>query len=76
MWGYRPRYEPVYDFSLKTRKYSTQTDLEKVHDTPRLRTVGNMQEVHGKVYPADVKTLINIVREHNREPGVFDYNYG
>ena len=26
-WGYTPRYEPVYSFSLKSRKYETQTDL-------------------------------------------------
>ena len=29
-WGYHPRYEPVYDFSIKSRKYSSQTDLEKL----------------------------------------------
>ena len=22
-WGYTPRYEPVYDFSIKARKYET-----------------------------------------------------
>ena len=35
-WGYHPRYEPVYSFSLKARKYENQTDLERVNDHPRL----------------------------------------
>ena len=41
-WGYHPRYEPVYGFSLKSRKYESQTDLEKVKDTPRLSPTGDM----------------------------------
>ena len=74
-WGYHPRYEPVYEFSLKSRKYSTQTDMERVMDTPRLSPVGNMANKHGMVNPADVKIFCQISMEHNREPGVFDYNH-
>ena len=35
-WGYKPRYEPVYDFSLKARKYEGQTEVDRVNDHPRL----------------------------------------
>ena len=75
-WGYHPRYEPVYDFSIKARKYSTQTDAERVYDTPRLNPTGNMSNKNHEVYQKDVRTFVEIVREHNREPGVFDYNQG
>ena len=66
-WGYTPRYEPVYDFSLKARKYETQTDMERVNDTPRLHITGNISENQGVVKAHDVKTLTSIVNEHNRE---------
>ena len=39
-WGYKPRYEPVYAFSIKSRKYEEQTDMEKVMDTPRMHNSG------------------------------------
>ena len=75
-WGYTPRYEPKYSFSLKSRKYEGQTDLEKVMDSPRLSATGKMPEKYQKVAPADVKTMVQINMEHNRQPGVFDYNFG
>lgn len=40
-WGYKPRYEPVYDFSLKHQKYEGQTELERVNDHPRLTPQGD-----------------------------------
>lgn len=40
-WGYTPRYAPVYDFSIKQRKYDAMTMEERVNDTPRLRTVSS-----------------------------------
>ena len=46
-WGYHPRYEPVYSFSLKSRKYETQTDLERVYDTPRLDCSEPQYSRHG-----------------------------
>ena len=54
-WGYKPRYEPVHDFSLKARKYETQTDIEKVHDTPRLTPTGMMQSKRGYVPAGEVR---------------------
>ena len=34
-------------------------------------------DVKHKRYPAEnVRTFCQIMMEHNREPGVFDYNYG
>ncbi len=37
-WGYKPRYNPIYAFSLKNKKYESQTAEERVRDTPRLNT--------------------------------------
>ena len=75
-WGYKPRYEPVYDFSLKARKYENQTDMERVMDAPRLNPAGNQHTRKQIMEPQDVKTFVQIAMEHNRVPGVFDYNYG
>ena len=75
-WGYHPRYEAKYDFSIKTHKYATQTREERVADTPRMRTKESKNAIQGMANTSDVNTLIRIAREHNREPGVFDYNYG
>ena len=74
-WGYKPRYNPVYDFSIKQRKYNTQTRLEKVNDTPRIKTTTQRYEQKGCVDPKKVRTLTYILKEHNRVPGAFDYNY-
>jgi hypothetical protein len=35
-WGYHPRYEPKYEFSIKARKYATQTPEEAINDIPRI----------------------------------------
>ena len=66
----------MYSFSLKSRKYETQTDREKVLDTPRMRTNGNQYGNKNLEDPGQVKTLCSIMLEHNRMPGSFDYNYG
>ena len=60
---------------MKAKKYETQTDLEKVHDHPRLTPQGDMRDKRGIVNPRDVKTFVQILMEHNRAPGAFDYNY-
>ena len=75
-WGYVPRYEPVYNFSMKAQKYSQQTERERVLDTPRLSPNGAFNEKNKMHEAKDVRTFIQILREHNREPGVFDYNAG
>ena len=49
--------------------------MEKVMDTPRLSPTGDMWHKRGKIDPADVKMISNIVMEHNRMPGAFDYNF-
>ena len=74
-WGYHPRYEPVYDFSIKARRYATQTKSEKVRDTPRLMATGNRFERRGLMDTEKVHTFMYILREHNRIPGKFNYNY-
>ena len=65
-WGYKPRYESKYDFSLKTRKQETQTPLEKLNDIPRLSPNGDMTAKRGTVPAKDVRTITQIVMEHNR----------
>jgi hypothetical protein len=74
-WGYTPRYTPVHDFSIKQRKYDSQTEEERIHDAPRLRRSGKHNNNEGKMEPVDVRSFISVVTEHNRQPGVFDYNF-
>ena len=74
-WGYKPRYEPIYNFSLKTKKYALQTREEYYKDTPRLVTVSGKERRTGIETPKNVRTLVSIAQEHNRVPGLFDYNY-
>ena len=74
-WGYKPRYEPKTDFSLKKRRYDLQTKSQRVRDTPRLMTTTHMYARKGVTRPEEVKTLSYILREHNRIPGTFDYSY-
>ena len=44
-------------------------------DTPRLTPTGNMLQKKEAVDGKDVRTFTQIAMEHNREPGVFDYNH-
>jgi hypothetical protein len=74
-WGYKPRYEPVYQFSIKKSKYAEQTREEYFADTPRLTTVMGRERKEGFATPKDVRTLVSIASEHNRHPGEFDYNF-
>mmetsp|Transcript_14360 Transcript_14360/g.12652 ORF Transcript_14360/g.12652 Transcript_14360/m.12652 type:complete len:112 (+) Transcript_14360:13-348(+) len=39
-WGYIPRFEPTYGFSIKAKKYAEQSQEEKLYDTPRLPSSG------------------------------------
>ncbi len=75
-WGFTPRYEAKYDFSIKTAKYAAQTREETYRDIPRLRTASTSDHKAGWIEPKDVRTLVNIAKEHNRAPGVFNYNDG
>ena len=75
-WGYHPRYEAKLPFSIKTAKYEAQTPLEAVRDIPRIHRKASMiygQEGISK--PKEVRSMMNVFLEHNRAPGVFDYNY-
>ena len=74
-WGFHPRYEGKYDFSIKSRKQAAQTREETIRDVPRLRLHDAKDERSGYVKHSDVQSLIMITREHNRQPGVFDYTY-
>jgi hypothetical protein len=74
-WGYRPRYDAKYDFSIKTAKYAAQTREESLRDMPRLHVQAGRMKQEKLVEPKQVRDFIMIVSEHNRQPGVFDYNY-
>lgn len=74
-WGFHPRYEGVYDFSIKSRKQATQDHQEKMLDTPRLSMYDTRDARQGYMRHKDVEMLIMIAREHNRMPGAFNYNY-
>ena len=74
-WGFNPRYEGKYDFSIKTRKQASQSREEQMGDMPRLRTKDAKDERMGYMKHSDVQSLVMIAREHNRQPGAFDYNY-
>jgi len=73
-WGFHPRYEPKHDFSIKARKYAQQTPEEAINDIPRV--IQNEKKDHqaGVLTPTEVHSLVMVLREHNRQPGVFDYN--
>ena len=73
-WGYKPRYEPTYEFSIKARKYAEQTREERFQDHPRIMTGDTREKREGIAEPKEVRTLVNIAKEHNRTPGAFDYN--
>ena len=74
-WGYHPRYEVKYDFSIKTQKYAQQTPAERVRDTPRLRLHELKNHRDGFMSHEDVHTLTMIAKEHNRIPGKVNYDF-
>ena len=49
--------------------------MEKVMGHPRLSPQGNMNHKRGRFAPKDVRMIQEILSEHNRPAGVFDYNY-
>lgn len=74
-WGYKPRYEPVYAFSIKRNKYDNQSREEYFNDTPRVAAQHGLDKREGMLTPKEVRTIVSIATEHNRNPGTFDYNY-
>ena len=42
---------------------------------PRLHTQSTKYGQEGVLKPKEVRTLVAIASEHNRQPGAFDYNY-
>ena len=42
---------------------------------PRLNTHTGSDGLAGVVEPKIVRTMVNIAKEHNRQPGVFNYSY-
>ena len=46
-----------------------------MHDTPRIRLHELQGENMGYMKHSDVQAYIMIAREHNRNPGAFDYKF-
>jgi hypothetical protein len=74
-WGYRARYEPTLEKSIKKRKYDQQSFEEKINDVPRLITNN-----HARFYmdyeiqePEKMDNLYLTILDHARTPGTFDY---
>ena len=40
-----------------------------------MRTQESVNRQKGYMKASEVNTFVRIVKEHNRNPGVFDYNY-
>lgn len=75
-WGFTPRFKSSLPYSIKTHKYAAQTREEEYNDMPRLNVKsGTSDAMAGVMEPKDVRTLVSIAKEHNRESGVFNYNY-
>lgn len=74
-WGYHPRYEGKLPFSIKTRIQAEQTREEAIRDIPRVRVHDTKELQMGYMKHSDVQSIIMIAREHNRQPGAFDYEY-
>ena len=51
------------------------TEAERIKDTPRLKTKSTIYGRNGLMEPKDVRTIVAIASEHNRQPGAFDYNF-
>lgn len=75
-FGYRPRYEPTYERSIKKRKYEGQTLQESLLDTPRLVTNYNKScytQDYGIDDPEETDSFFFTALDHARRPGTFDY---
>jgi hypothetical protein len=51
------------------------TPVESINDMPRLRTRSSRYGTENLVEPKEVRDYIMILTEHNRAPGVFNYDY-
>ncbi len=74
-FGYKTRYEPTLERSIKKRKYAEQSFEEKVNDIPRLITnnKANFYRDYGIEEPEKMENLYLTILDHARVPGTFDY---
>ena len=74
-FGYRSRYEPALERSIKKRKYDQQTFEEKVNDIPRLITNNHSKFLRDYEIqdPEKMENLYLTILDHARSPGTFDY---
>ena len=74
-WGFHPRYEGKYPFSIKSRIQAAQTQEEAIRDIPRVRVHDTKDKQMGYMQHSEVQSMIMTLREHNRPPGTFDYRF-
>lgn len=74
-WGFKPRFESKYDFSIKAQKQAQMSPAENIRDMPRLRTRSTKESKDGVMEPKQVRSIVQIASEHNRQPGVFNYDF-
>jgi hypothetical protein len=74
-WGFKARYEPNLDISIKKEKYKNQDLKETFLDTPRLEISKNqpLYKELGLEEPEKTREMFYALLEHSRRPGTFDY---
>lgn len=76
-FGYKPRYEPSLEISIKKEKYAKQDLKEILEDTPRLyndsKEKPDFEKAYGLEAPEKTREFFYAILEHARKPGTFDY---
>lgn len=79
-FGYKPRYEPSLEISIKKEKYSKQNLVETFNDTPRLKAdqeyykpLPSYKRFYDIESPEKSREMYFALLEHARKPGSFDY---
>lgn len=76
-WGYKPRYEPNLEISIKKDKYKNQSLKETLLDTPRIKGNPDSESRYVMDYdiedPEKTREFSLAILEHSRVPGTFDY---
>jgi len=76
-WGYKPRYEPTLEISIKKEKYRNQSLKETLEDTPRIdgrsQERGSYEIDYDLQDPEKTREIYFAILEHSRVPGTFDY---
>ena len=78
-FGYKPRYEPTLEISIKKQKYQKENLIDTIKDTPRINSkannpkIGSYEDHYGIEDPEKTRKFCLVLLEHARTPGTFDY---